>query len=273
VKNILITMLAMCSCVAVDVSCLSYKDLSESVYTDHVVPFNELFSLYTPKNIVELGLGNGTVHFIRNCKKVISIELIMSVTSVDWLRDCTACYKGFENWNVASIDIRNKLSLFNGHLASIQSYSTVSGGYDIASLIADSLNGKELPSVIYNPNKDKAYQREFEQLNNEILDISISSLGEDVEVIFIDSGFVPRADFVNAFFGRVPIIVIHDSNTEGRYSVFYFSYGHNRIIVPDDYVKIQWKGGVGTTFYIQKDYADLISGMQKSLLNLSNQSE
>ncbi|MCH9617433.1 MAG: hypothetical protein SP4CHLAM5_07220 [Chlamydiia bacterium] len=234
-KKKLLMALCSCSCFCLEakVDRLEYKELSEWRMTDHVEPFSKFFMLYKPKNIVELGLGFGTVNFIRNCDKVLSLELVVPRFGMKWFNECTQCYKDFDTWQGSTIDICENLVL---------------------------LEGQRVSYLFENPSKIDFYLEEINNLSNLILGKGNMLLSEEIEVIFIDSGFICRADLVNAFFGKVPIIVAHDTNSTNG---FYKGYGYSRITVPEDYERIHFSKGQGTTFFIRKDYQNLIHSLNE----------
>lgn len=77
------------------------------------------------------------------------------------------------------------------------------------------------------------------------------------DLAFVDPGIFTRADFVNALFGRVDIIVAHDTHDN--------IYGWPRIMDHPDYEKIDFRAGCGTSFWIKKTKAQLIQDLQQEI--------
>jgi hypothetical protein len=211
----------------------SYSDYVNSPMTDHVRHFEKFFQFYTPDHFVELGLGTGTQYFLGKCKKVVSIELAVDANSVAWLKKCQSYYKNNNRWSCYNLDLQNQQILMNGQVAAHQKDD---------------------------PTKIEGYLQEVDALTEEILSISQSALlTSQIDIIFVDCGFAPRADLVNSLFNKVPIIVAHDTNLSNRFA---HGYGWTRIQHPRNYSKVHFSEGQGLTFYIHESKKELIEALR-----------
>jgi hypothetical protein len=68
---------------------------------------------------------------------------------------------------------------------------------------------------------------------------------EKYDLVFIDPGIHCRAKLVNLAFGKIPIIVTHDTNFG------YEDYEWGLLESPKDYTKVIYTAGQGTSFWIR----------------------
>ena len=188
-------------------------------YTDHVRVFEKIFSTVKVHNFLEFGMGIGTKFFLDNCDRVVSVELVIKSREKDilpWLPHCTKLYSSYNNWVPGVMSMSEKC--------------------DRASCIAQKYKHAPL--------------EEAAECFKEI-DFLCEGLcaHQKFDVAFVDPGIFLRGDLVRALFGRVDIIVAHDSNDT--------RYGYCKA-EDERYVKIVDKRGQGTTVWINKNKPDEI---------------
>ena len=253
-KRFILFMMVGLVCLEAKIPVLSYKKLIKSNYTDHAIPFKEFFACHRPKNLVELGLGIGTINFIRNCDNVLSVEFIEPNFSDNWYNDCLKAFNKFSHWKAVTIDLRERKELMEANDTCLEFYGDPSKPY-----LADYLAGRKPSTTLYNPIKMEGFLSEIDNLVGEVVQISQDHFGEEVEAVFVDCGLICRADLVNALFQKVPIIAVHDTSTAGT---FFLGYGYDRMKAPDNYRRFEFKKRAGTTFFIRDDYQELIEKME-----------
>ena len=79
-----------------------------------------------------------------------------------------------------------------------------------------------------------------------------------IDVAFVDSEMVLRADIVEALFEKIPVIVAHDTKTT---YLGQNPYGFASVEVPANFEEIRISTGVGTTIWVKKT-AELASLIQ-----------
>lgn len=200
--------------------------LRGNAFLDHRKPFERLFAGGPIQSVVEFGLGDGTQFFLERADRVKSVEVVsprLGAAAKDWFLKCQEKYRTYANWESSFIICDDLLKT-----ADIRA-----------------LEQKIDPATV-----DGAYLSSLTKIVDDALG------GQSFDLGFVDYGLHLRGDLVNALFGRVPVIVAHDTNTTPEI------YGWNKIKVPADYVRVHYQKGQGTTFWIRKDRADLIKAMQ-----------
>jgi hypothetical protein len=211
---------------------LTYNYFISQVYTDHVFAFQKLFQYKKINSFMEFGLGLGTKYFIDNCDSAISIELAVPSTAKNskyWYSKTVQMFQHHNNWT----------SYFH-------ECSPLFDYYEQASKKGIS------------PEKDTQYLQEVDSI------IAFALDKQTPDVVFIDQGVHPRVDFVNKLFGKVNVIVAHDTNPSTHFVPFSY-YGYDRVIDDPRYVKITYNKGMGTTFWIKKEQTELIQHLQQAL--------
>lgn len=221
---------------AFNVEELNYETLAKDAYTEHVIAFRCLFSVTKIGAFLELGMGRGTKYFLDHCDQVTSLEISIESRAKDidlWCLECLDSYRSFQKWTPKFYRSSKVMDFYN------RSYA---------------LN-YWLETQAYFPDYLEEYLSEVNAICNDLLK------ERSYDVVFIDPGIFTRADFVNAFFGRVGIIVAHDTHTD--------YYGWPRVVNHPDYERIDHKANYeGTTFWIHKTKKKLIEDL-KAALNLS----
>jgi hypothetical protein len=206
---------------------ITYESLISNGYTDHIPAFQKLFQCRKINTFLEFGLGRGTKYFIENCNKVISIELISTTSTprlLSWYLKAVNMFSHHANWTPYLLRCSPLMDLY------------------------DSMASKGIvPKENFN-----GYLQDVET-------ICSWALGKKtIDLVFIDQGMLPRGDFVNALFGKVNIIAAHDTN----YALSLHAY--DRVKDDPNYVKIHYKKGCGTTFWVKKEDQELIQYLQKA---------
>lgn len=225
-KTITCLSLALSSVIAIeDLEKLTYETLANSGWTDHVQAFQKLFQMQKVGSFLEFGMGLGTKFFLENCSHVTSIDLTIKKrypNILDWHFDCLDLYRSYNNWSPALKCFSNLVNQ------------------------ADALAEKGIDPATSNGN----YLVEINQFLDEIFSEN------QYDVAFVDPGFLLRGDLVNSLFGRVDIIAAHDTNFLNDV------YGWSKIKTPENYEKIVFAHGSGTTFWIIKTRKFLIDQLK-----------
>jgi hypothetical protein len=207
---------------------ITYEALLHS-WSNHVGAFQKLFQFRKINTFLEFGMGKGTKYFIDNCDKVISIELIGATYAQKTLPYTLKTVEMF--WHHAN---------WHPHLLRC---SPLMNHYD--EIAWKKLDPRE--------NLD-AYLKEVEAICTWALS------KKSVDLVFVDQGLYPRGDFVNALFGKVNIIVAHDTGPHMNRNF----YGYHHVKVDPNYVEITYKKDAWTTFWVKKDDKELIQYLQKA---------
>jgi hypothetical protein len=204
----------------------SNEELAQSLWTDHTSHFEKLFALTPVDSFLEFGVGEGSYFFLKHCDHVRSVELLAKKNSESNERYYNACidlFKNFPHWKPSIYRCSDLISE--------------------AVIVAET--GKNPATV------DNRYMQEINALCDQIF-----SEGH-YDVAFVDPGITIRGSIVQALFGRVNIIAAHDTSFHGNI------YGWSWIPEHPDYVKIVFRQGSGTSFWIHKDFPDLINELKR----------
>lgn len=185
------------------------------------------------EHFLEFGLGKGTSYFLQNCAEVTSVELVPMDCNgnyrgdmLRWFDYCKELYQNCANWQ--SILYRVGKHLSDANLIAINKHPTMT-------------------------ESNSAYK-------DEIRSICDTYVPQDkYDLVFVDAGIHQRADLVQELFGRVKVIGAHDTRGFRR------AYGWPSLVVPVEYEMIHYNKGCGTTFWVHKDLADLITHLRKYL--------
>ena len=209
---------------------LSSAFLSPNSYTDHLPIFKKIMDSYAINSFLEFGLGDATAFFLDNCNYVMSIEMVSEKNkhvAVGWFNQCVKRFESFNNWHALFYDCNKPLSAAENLI--YQQRDPVAASLDYLAEIADLVN-----SVFTD---------------------------QQFDIAFVDPGIHLRGEIVNALFGKVKIIVAHDTNAQFLSHKVY--YGWHKINSPDNYEKIEFKKGCGTTVWIDKELKNLIQALKK----------
>ncbi len=220
----LIALLPFGALAAVEAEDLTYEQLVDSSYTDHVQHFQKLFRYAKVRSLLEFGVGYGTKYFLDNCKEVTSCEILFPKQKADWFEQTKFLFRGYKNWTPL--------------------LKRVSKSFKSADKIAR--QEQKNPAL-----QDAAYLTELKKICDDLF------RKNSYDVAFVDPGFHMRGDLVNELFDRAAIIVAHDTNAP------FEVYGWDRVETPVHYQKIVFKEGSGVTFWIRKDKAELISALEQ----------
>lgn len=208
--------------IQLDVKSITYETLAADPWTDHVIVFNELFKATRISSFLEFGLGKATKYFLENCDEVTSVEISVSSRK-----------SRVEPWYYASIQA----------LAGYHNWNPI---LYHGSVILDYYN------------QERSYPEEnillFTAEINDLCDSVFNN--QRFDIAFVDPGVTTRGDIVNALFNRVDILVAHDTNHHQ------IVYGWSRIVSMQNYKKIHFSYGQGTTVWVKTDMTDLINALE-----------
>lgn len=209
---------------AVELKDLTFARLAANPCTDHVVHFDKLFRSYNVESLLEFGLGHGTKYLLEHCNRVTSVEILLSSQTTEWAEQMINLYSRYPHW--APIVQRADPS------------------FDVANTYA---MGWQDPSRF-----DSLYRLELKRICDQLFSQNA------YDVVFVDPGFHFRSDLVKELFDRAPIIVAHDTSDANEI------YGWNRIYTPSNYEKIHFSQGQGTTMWVSKKLANVISALKQT---------
>jgi len=186
--------------------------------TDHLPALGSLLSEFPVANLLEFGMGEATQYFLDTCGGVTSVELVTPSNDKARYAKYTNELHKYYNW------------------APLLKVGSEALG------TADALAIKGADPALY----DGTYLLEFKDLCDELFS------ERSYDVVVVNPAIHLRGDLINELFGRVPVIVAHDT----RYSSFV--YGWVKVSTPFDYVRIDYKEGCGTTFWVHKSREDIL---------------
>lgn len=164
------------------------------------------------KNVLEFGCGFGTQFLCNEFKNVYSFEIS---AKRDWYDKTVELLEPWNNWNGAFYTSKDI------------------GTYDVVKSLYDGGKNRDY-SVFYNPNG-------FYDKLNEFVDLST------IDVAFVDHSQYMRAETVISLLDlNIPIVFAHDTNYGNDV------YGWYLIENREDYDKIKFSDGQGTTYWIKK---------------------
>ncbi len=213
-------------------------------YYDHIPVFKKIFETIKVRTLLEFGLGYSTKYFLEACSKVISVEFVSATWEADWIKTALYLYRGCSNW-VPVVYFSN----FNGDF----SWAPYKYHGSDALYVAHSFftaTGESYAAI------DRSYQNEMQFF------LSNLTKYNTIDLAFVDSGTVLRADIVQLLFEKIPVIVAHDTNTS------YLEknpYGFASLQMPANFEEIRISKGVGTTVWIKKteEFAPLIEVLKE----------
>lgn len=208
---------------------------NQTAYSDHISHFKEVFKRLKVRTFLEFGLGFSTKYFLDNCNKVISVEFVTPGSGPEWCKKCLSLYQDeYSNWT--------PIVYFTGHLIDVNwapyKYLGSESVYKAASY--QSSNHKNYALI------DNFYLKELDAFIRRL------SQSHQIDVAFVDPGIYIRGDLVQLLFGKVPVILAHDTNVRAI-GVEDDVYGYSRVITPEDYEEIFFSYGAGTTVWVIKN--------------------
>lgn len=200
-------------------------------YCDHIPVFKKIFETIKVKAFLEFGVGYSTKYFLDSCTKVISVEFISPGWSADWLKKCLDLYRNYSNWVPVAY-----FSGYKGDFAWAPYKYFGSEGLFKADCYFSSTR-QSYASI------DNTYQTEFQTFVTNLAKYN------KIDIALVDPGICLRGEIVQLLFGKINIILSHDTRaSQSKMN----PYGFNRLIVPDDYEEIHFSTGVGTTAWVRK---------------------
>lgn len=232
-KYLIVASLLQGTIFSFDAEKLDYESLSRQSYTDHVIAFRSLFSVIKVDSFLEFGMGLGTKYFLDNCAHVTSVEISIESRARDidpWYEECVRSFWRYKNWKAIYHKASDVVDFYNRPLA-----------------------------LTYWLEREEYLPDYLEQFQKEIYEICDAMLAtRKFDVAFVDPGVYTRVDFVNALFGKVDIIVAHD--TQGLIYAWPLLHSH------PEYERIDLFTQFGeTSFWIKKTKSQLIEDLKKAL--------
>lgn len=234
---------------------ITYESLvqigSDTAYTDHVPHFREIFKKLKVRTFLEFGVGFSTKYFLDFSDKVISVEFVTHGTGPEWIKKCMELYRDISNWI--------PLVYFSGYQSDPNwapyKYLGSENLYKAASYQSATHKNYALIDDFY-----------LTELNDFMAKLVQSNR---IDIAFVDAGIYIRGDMVQLLFGKVPVIVAHDTYCRAwghKDDV----YGYSRIVTPDNYEELFIPAGQGTTVWvIKKDaYMDLTQSLKNYIKDL-----
>ncbi len=218
----------------------------ETSYTDHIPHWRKLFNSMKVHGFLECGCGFSTAYFMDHADKVISIEYVTPGYGDLWYKECLKLFSDRPNWIPMT---------YNGDLRS--------NSFNNACAYQCSMH-KDYALI------DSSYLKELDR-HFKVLIRQANEGGYPIEVGFVDPGVYIRGDLVKLLLAnKIPVVAAHDTASDYGTEEEENLYGWNKVNTPADYEKIYIPCGQGTTFWINKEYPDVIAAIQKyrsSILN------
>ncbi|HNA62153.1 MAG TPA: hypothetical protein PKW79_03660 [Rhabdochlamydiaceae bacterium] len=217
-----------------------------SGYSDHISHFKEIFSQTKVRTFLEFGLGLSTKYFLDNSRKVISVEFITHGYGPEYYKKCVQFFNQAYNWI--------PIAFFSGYKGDTDwapyKYLGSEAVYKAAAYQCGTHKNYALIDDFYLIELD-AFVKNLQKYHQ-------------IDIAFVDPGIYLRGDLVQILFGKVPIIVAHDTYCRAlgdKDDV----YGYSRIVTPDHYEEIFLPYGVGTTVWVSLNghYQELINNLKK----------
>lgn len=201
--------------------------------SDFLPHIRTVFDEVKVRTLLQFGVGYETKYFLDRATKVISLEFVNPGYGPDWIRKFLEFYRDSSNW------------------IPIVYFSSYQGD---ASWAPFKYLGSEhlYKAAAYQCSTHKDYG-----LNDPFYKVELDSfLSILVKYNHIDAAFISppiylRGDFVQILFGKVPLIIAHDTSVRNE-KVQDDVYGYSRINAPNEYEEIYLPGGSGTTVWILK---------------------
>lgn len=200
-------------------------------YCDHVYVFKKIFETIEVKTMLEFGLGYSTKYFLDHCNKLISVEFVTPGWLPDWNRFCLTLYKEYSNWVPVTY-----FSAYKGDYSWAAYKFFGSDGFFKASNHMMT-TGQSYKSI------DPAYYNELSTFVANLCKYN------KFDIALVDPGSLLRAEMIEILFGKISIILTHDTTTS---RIGFDPYGLSRLKVPSDYEEIYFSYGKGTTVWVQK---------------------
>lgn len=213
------------------------SDVYQSIYNrnsiakDHTVAFDELFRLVKPNtlSVLQFGLGDATEYLLSSCKQITSIQI--SIPS-----------------QAAFID-----SAFSQAAQRFKRWSNWTPFLFKASALID----------YYNDQYSQGHQTRIRsaQYRKDVQDITNFGLSKGTfEVALVDPALLTRAEFVNSLFRKIDIIIAHDTIGQPEHGRFDWI----RVYDDENYEKIVFANGTGTTIWVNINKPELIEQLKKA---------
>lgn len=211
----------------------------ENGTTDYIPHFRRLFNTMKINGMIECGSGYSTKYFIDHATKVASIDFMTPGTSDVTFLTSLKLFKTYKNWIplVFNADLKNES--FNNACAY---QCSVHRNY-------------ALIDPRYLNDLDKYFKIQIDNLRKKQVEVDVA--------LIHPPGIYLRGDMVNLFLARnIAIVIAHDTSSDVGTDVDEGYYGWFKVHTPPHYEKISIKFGVGTTFWIRKDYPEVIESMK-----------
>lgn len=201
---------------------------------DYLPIFRTVFEKFKVRTLLQFGVGDMTKYFLDHSTKVISIEFVTPGYGPIWIQRYLDFYRNFSNWipivYFSSYQGDPAWAPFK-YLGSEHLYKAVS--YQCSTHKDYSLN-------------DPFYRIELEAFIGNLAKYN------HIDVAFVEPPAYIRGDLVQILFGKVPVILAHDTAVREQ-EIENDVYGYSRISTPDEYEEIFFPEGSGTTAWILKN--------------------
>jgi len=199
-----------------------------SLEFDYLDPFEKLFQAKKISSLLEFGLSEASGHFLDHCDQVTSIQMVAE-------RNRVAVEESYQKWSDHFRDnprFYSQLYYCSRQIADAEAFAEATGLNPLFHDAGYLFEVKELCDTLF---RERVY-----------------------DVAFVDPAILIRGDLINELFGRVDIIVAHDTNFHPSI------YGWDWLHTPIEYQKLNFPNGSGTTFWIKKTERELIECLESS---------
>lgn len=249
--KILCVLLSFCvSAFSIDTQTLTYEWLFMSNGADFIPHFQRLFNKMKVKTFIQTGSSYETQFFLDNCENVLTLQLMHPGVNNNYYNECFDLFKQSPKWTAITFNSDFNNASFNNacdyQCSQHKDYALIDSKYleDLNEFLKSSVN-------------------------------LIKRKKSNVSVAFVKTyGIYIRGDLVNLFLkNKIPVVVATETNSDVGTDVAEGLYGWFKVHTPEDYEKIYIPFSSGTTFWINKEYPELIDHMKRYCDNLLKMKE
>lgn len=210
---------------------------SGSGYADYIPHWRCLFNNMKVRGFLECGCGFSTGYFLDHAERVVTIEYVTPGYGDAQFRSCLNLFSERSNW----IPI-----LYNGDFRS-NSFNNACA-YQCA---------MHKDYALIDPTYLKELNQHFKtQMEKAKVD------GHEIDAAFVHSGVYIRGDLVKLLLAyKIPVVAAYNTSSDHGTAEKTNLYGWNKVVTPPDYIKIYIPFQYGTTFWINKQYPEIIVAM------------
>lgn len=222
--------------------------IARSQAIDFLSPFEVINQNLKVRSVLEFGLGDHTKYFLDKYKKVISIEVVTHGYGPETIKKYIQLYRDYSNWI--------PISYFSGYHGDM---NWAPYKYLATDAVYKACSHQCATRMPHYSTIDNSYIKELNEFITNLVKFN------KIDVAFICPALFLRGDIVDLMFGKVSIIVAHETDARNEGLVgFDDLWGYSRVVTPLDYEEIYLPTQGGTTIWIAKkgEFANLIEQLK-----------